>query len=50
MHKKTVKYMFKGQEVYLDPNSKAYELFRNKQTSELNKLLDENFAKLPKQK
>lgn len=45
MNKRSIKYLHKGVEIYLkeiwlDPNSKAYELYKEKKTDELNKHLD----------
>jgi hypothetical protein len=40
MHKRAVKYLYKGIEVWLDPSSNAYELHKNKQLDDLNKHLD----------
>lgn len=40
MHKKAIKYLHKGVEVWLDPSSKAYELYKDKQWEDLNKHLD----------
>ena len=40
MHRKAIKYIHKDKEIYLDPSSKAYELYKDKQWNELSKHLD----------
>lgn len=40
MNKKAIKYFHRGKEVWLDPNSKSYELYKEKKMDELAKHLD----------
>lgn len=40
MNKRAIKYLHKQIEIYLDPSSKAYELYKEKKIDELNKHLD----------
>ena len=40
MHRKAIKYIHNGIEIYLDPSSKAYELYKDKQWNEWSKHLD----------
>lgn len=40
MNKKTIKYQHKSYEVWLDPNSLAYQLYKENKLGELDKHLD----------
>lgn len=40
MHRKAIKHTHKGREIWLDPSSKSYELYKLKQWDELSKHLD----------
>lgn len=40
MNKRAIKYLHKQIEIYLDPSSKAYELYKEKMIKELSKHLD----------
>lgn len=40
MNRKSIKHFHHGKEVWLDPNSKAYELHKEKKMDELSKHLD----------
>ena len=45
MNKRVIKYTFEGKELYLDPNSQAYQLYKENKLGELDKHLEEIMRK-----